>query len=115
MRERGLRVVLHLERFADDARDEEWIAEAAAEGWVALTADVEIRRRPNEKRAIYLAKLRVFALTRNTWTWREKANAFLTALPGMAQMLSKTQGPFIAKINKAGEVTSVYDFTDYRP
>lgn len=42
----------------------------------------EIRRRPNEKRAIYLAK---------------------------------TQGPFIAKIKKAGEVTSVYDFTDYRP
>lgn len=81
---------------------------------MALTADLEVSRRPNEKRAIYLAKLRVFALTRNTWTWREKADALLTALPRMARILARTPGPFIARINKVGQVSSVYDFGDYR-
>ena len=110
LREHGLNVVLHLERFRDDADDEEWIARAAAEGWVAITGDGRVRWNPRQKLAIRVSGLRCFSLTGNHWTGPEKAQAITSALGRIAAILSSKPGPFVARINKAGEISSVYEF-----
>ena len=115
LREKGHRVVLHLDVFRDDSPDEQWIVRAAREGWVALGADVAVRWTPNLKRAIYISGLRLFNLTRNTWPAAVKAEAFIAAMPAIERLLRKRTGPFIATINKDGKVAGVYDFTGYVP
>ncbi len=82
---------------------------------MVLGADVAIRWTPNLKRAVYLAGLRLFNLARNNWPGPTKAAAFLAAMPAIHRLLKKKEGPFIATVNQAGKIISVYDYTDYRP
>lgn len=116
LRERGFSVVLHLEVFPDDRTDDEvWINRVAAEGWVALGADVRLRWTPTLKRAVYNARLRLFNLTNNNGTGPEKAAAFVQAMPAIGRLLARRAGPFIAKVNMEGKIVGVYDFSDYKP
>lgn len=41
----------HRDHFAPDARDEAWIPSIASRGWVIVTRDFAIKRRPNEREA----------------------------------------------------------------
>jgi hypothetical protein len=41
----------HHQRFAPDCPDEEWLPVAGKAGWIVLTRDKNIRRKPNELRA----------------------------------------------------------------
>jgi hypothetical protein len=68
----GLRTVgLHIysmadiygERRAQRLSDAEWLNDAGANGWVVLTKDRAIRRRPSERDALMGAGVRVFCLT----------------------------------------------------
>lgn len=117
LRARGFDVRLSLEIFPDDSKltDDVWIGRAAEEGWVVLGADVAIRWTPNLKRAVYLARLRLFNLARNSWPGPVKAAAFLAAMPAIERLLRRRKGPFIATVNQAGRITTFYDFADYRP
>lgn len=115
LRERGFDVKLSLEVFPDDSKvtDDAWISRAAKEGWVVLGADVAVRWTPNLKRAVYLAKLRLFNLARNSWPGPVKAAAFIAAMPAIERLLRRKRGPFIATVNQAGRIISVYDYSDY--
>jgi hypothetical protein len=49
----------HRDHFASDARDEAWIPAIASRGWVIITRDFAIQRRPNERTAWLMAKATV--------------------------------------------------------
>jgi hypothetical protein len=50
--EANIPYIAHRARFAFDSPDTDWIAAASAQGWIAITRDQAIRRRPNEIAAI---------------------------------------------------------------
>lgn len=51
LRSGGLPCEPHRDHFPSDARDEEWIPPIAARGWIIVTRDFAIKRRPNEREA----------------------------------------------------------------
>ena len=114
LRESGFVIELFSDHFEDAAPDVEWIKKAAAEGWVVLTKDSEIRRHPIERMAIQNSGLRIFSLTRGNWTSQEMAQAFIAAATRIVNLLKKTRGPFVARINKLGGITTVAELGSYR-
>lgn len=68
-----VRYVAHNQRFEPESPDVEWIAMASREGWIAITRDQNIRRKPNELAAIRESRAIIFVFTsgnlsaENTW------------------------------------------------
>ena len=69
--------------------DDEWIARASAEGWIALTKDASLARRHSA--ALERSTLRVFALS----------NATLTG-PAMAQRYRQNLNRIVARAKRPG-------------
>ena len=109
MREFGFAIEQFSDHFEEAAPDVEWIEKAAAEHWVVLTKDSEIRRHPIERMAIQNSGLRVFSLTRGNWTSQEMAQAFIAAATRIVNLLKKARGPFVARISKGGAITTISD------
>ena len=112
LQEHGFTIVLFAEQFPDETPDEVWIARAAEEGWVVLTKDSEVRRRPNELLAIKTSGLRLFTLTRGTWTSDEMSAAFIAAARRIVKVLKQHNGPFIVRITRAGQVSKLYELAE---
>ena len=64
IRSAGYVVRTMAEVYGEDTRvsDVQWITETDAAGWVALTKDERIIRRPEEQSALAASTLRVFAI-----------------------------------------------------
>jgi hypothetical protein len=60
LRAAGAKVEVHLDHFAGDAADVDWIPEIARRNWVLITKDQNIRRNPLERKVYEKAKLRGF-------------------------------------------------------
>ncbi|MGH6931244.1 MAG: hypothetical protein ACREEE_02295 [Dongiaceae bacterium] len=75
MRELGA-VVRHAgEAFPSATRDEMWLAQCGARGWIVLMRDQHVRRRPLELAALRAAKVVVFVCTAGQATAEDTANA----------------------------------------
>jgi hypothetical protein len=103
----GLRVEFHENHFADDADDETWISEVGRRGWLVLTKDKAISRRPAEREAVVAAKVRVFSLSSGNMTGEQMARVFLKNRLKMARFNKKQPPPFIARLSERG-ITLVY-------
>jgi len=114
LREQGLTVVTHVDnpevpRGIDDSV---WAAKVGQEGWVALTKDNDTRYKPNERIAIVRAKARVIQLTRGPWTSDQMIEAVTLAKRRLRMLLHRNPGPFIARVNKKGEITQLFKEAD---
>lgn len=114
IRQMGVSVVGHWEVLAETADDAEYLGRCAAEGWIPLTADSDVHNVPAQRFLIKRTRLQVFRLTRNHWPWRDKLAAFVAALPAIEALLKSRPGPFIARINRAGEICSLDDLGDVK-
>jgi hypothetical protein len=82
------------ERAAQGTEDTAWIALAAQRGWVVLTKDDRIRRRPAERQATEDGKVRVFCLTNAGLTFAEQAGCFIGNRFRIIQA-SRKPGPYL--------------------
>jgi hypothetical protein len=87
------------EQAAQETEDTAWIALAAQRGWVVLTKDDHIRRRPAERQAIEDGKVRVFCLTNAGLTFAEQANYFVGNRFRIIQA-SRKPGPYLYGVYK---------------
>ena len=87
------------EQAAQETEDTEWISLAAQRGWVVLTKDDHIRRRPAERRAIEDGKVRVFCLTNAGLTFAEQASYFVGNRFRILQA-SRKPGPYLYGVYK---------------
>jgi predicted nuclease of predicted toxin-antitoxin system len=101
----GLSVEIHDDHFVRDEEDRVWLQHAGEVGWVVLTKDQRLRYRPLEIAALRNGKVRVFVLTAGNLRGVEIGEVFLAALPEICKVLSKHEGPFLARISKSGRVT----------
>ena len=108
LRENGLSVVIQGEspEFPRGIDDQTLAERAGRGGLILVSKDLEMRYRPNEREAIVRAQLRVFQLTRGAWTADEMIAALVKARWRMDRLVKKQAPPFIARINKKGEIST---------
>ena len=102
LRDVGVEVRLHRDFFADDAKDEVWLPDVAQRGWIVLTRDKSIRRRPPEKQALIASGARAFVLTSGNLRGREMADILVRHISRMERLVRTTEPPFIFAVTKAG-------------
>lgn len=80
---------------ADEAApDTQWIADADAAGWVALTKDRRIVRDAENQEALAVSTLRVFAIANRNLPGPEMLGYFETNVNRIVQR-SRRRGPFV--------------------
>lgn len=104
LRAAGARVEIHLDSFRADVDDKDLLTEIGARGWIFLSKDANIRRRPLEVGALMAAGVRAFILTSGNLRSEEQAEAFRRALPAMQTLCNARTGPFIARVTRSGNV-----------
>lgn len=104
MREGGMDVVAHDDRFAAGTHDQVWITDVSAAGMVILTKDRAIVRVGIEYDAILRAGARKFVLTHGAIPADEIARAFLRARKAMERRLRTIEAPFVISVSSGGNV-----------
>lgn len=104
LREAGIPFVAHRDVFKPDAPDPEWIAEVGRHGWLVVTRDKNIRRRPNELRAVRDAKLHMFALSSGNLSAADTAVIVIKAWPAMQREALQTPAPALYVVSQSGAV-----------
>lgn len=79
---------------AQRVSDAAWLKRAGRQGWVVLTKDDAIRRRPAEMQAFVAAGVRVFCLTTASLRAEEQAGRFVDNINRIVQRARKP-GPYI--------------------
>ena len=87
----------HADHFADDAQDEEWLPEIGRRGWLALTHNLRIRYKGNERDAVMQAGLGLFVIVGKA-PHRELAENFINTIGRILAFLERNHPPFIAKV-----------------
>lgn len=105
LRQVGEKVEIHDDHLPQDAKDEDWLRYVGARNWVALTQDDRIRFHYHERLALLQANVRAFVLTAKGLRGEQNGAIIAKALPAIRRILSKYQGPFIAKISRGADVT----------
>ena len=110
--EAGATVHLHDEYFEQNVEDQEWLAEVGNRGWLVITKDQWIRRRPLERDALLKANLKVFCFMSGSMPFSEMADVFAKALPAIKKTAATNLPPFIAGIYKDASVRIILDGAD---
>lgn len=99
--------IAHRERFADDCPDEEWLTVAGREGWIVLTRDQAIRRKPNELKAFREAKLIMFALASGNASAENTARLVVELYPRILRKAHAVKPPAMFSVTLAGGINPV--------
>jgi len=102
LRAAGAKVEVHLDHFAGDAPDVQWIPEVARRDWVLITKDQNIRRNPLERATYESARLRGFVITGKDMTGIELGSLLVRCLPGMVRRVAGRPGPSLFTISRIG-------------
>jgi hypothetical protein len=87
--------------------DVDWIPLAHQGGWVCLTKDRALRRRPNELSALLAAELAVFVV--GEARGEAQAARIVLALSSIRRALRSRDVPLIARVDEDGGVTVTYE------
>lgn len=93
----GIAVERHSAHFAPSTRDEEWIAEVASQGWVAVSHDKAISRRPNERQAVLDARLALLIVI-GAVPYAQLAESFVATRARIDAFVRRHKPPYIARI-----------------
>lgn len=100
--------------FGTGALDVDWLPDVGRNGWVLITKDKNIRKRPLELQALRESGVRAFVLTSGGLNGEDQARVFKEALPAMLRLLRRTKPPFIARVT-AESTVSLIDIDRYLP
>lgn len=99
--------IAHHERFAPACPDSEWLAVAGHEGWIVLTRDQAIRRKPNELQAFRDAKVVMFALASGNATAEDTARLVVELYPRILRKARDAKPPAMFSVTLAGGINPV--------
>ena len=98
----GARVEVHLDHFAGDMADVDWIPKVAAKNWILITKDQNIRRNPLEVATYRASSLRGFVATGKDMNGQELGDLLVRCLPGMVRRAAGRPGPLLFTISRGG-------------
>ena len=96
--------VAHHQQFRPDSPDVAWIDAASQHGWIAITRDQNIRRKPNELAAIRASRVIIFVFTSGNLSAEETARILLQALPRIYRVAAGAKRPGLFSIRRDGTV-----------
>lgn len=105
----GLRVQRHHDHFASDAPDEEWLPAVAARGWIVVSGDKRLLKRPLEVAAIRRSKAIVLILVGNDAPAIELATNFVNTYSKIEATLTTMKGPAVAKVYRPSPRDLVFE------
>lgn len=89
------------ERVGQGLEDVEWLSDAGRRGWIVLTKDDRIRRRPAEVAAVDEYAIRMFCLTNAGLTGVLQAERFVRNVDAMLKR-ADVPGPWIYGVYESG-------------
>jgi hypothetical protein len=89
------------ERVGQGLQDVEWLSDAGRHGWIVLTKDDRIRRRPAEVAAVDEHAIRMFCLTNAGLTGARQAERFVANVDAMLKR-ADVPGPWIYGVYESG-------------
>jgi hypothetical protein len=104
----GLKVERHVDHFEPTAPDEEWLAVAGAQRWLALTHDGRIRYKPNELAAVVRHRVALFVVV-GAAPHPELARHFVRTAPRVEAFAAEHEPPYIAKVHRPSPAELVHD------
>ncbi len=104
LRQAGITVEIHDDNFAPDAPDVDWLPIVGKQGWVVLTKDANIARRPLERMAVARSEVCLFILTSQNLSGNDMIEILIKAIGPMQNLVHKHPAPFIAKIYRDSKV-----------
>jgi len=81
--------------------DTEWLTDSASSGWLVLTKDKRIRRKPLERERIIATKAKVFCLTSGSLKGDQQRAIVMTCLAAIAKA-GQAAGPIVYTISRGG-------------
>lgn len=100
-------IEIHSDHFPDDSPDAEWLTEVGKRGWVVLSKDKRIRRRPLELNALLKAKVAAFVLTSGNLTGEKMGDIFVRAKSKILKFVTEHPRPFLAAVTRGGRVNMI--------
>lgn len=94
----------HLDFFPAGIEDIAWLPEIGRRGWTLLTTDKRIRSHVLEREAVRENLVRMFYFSTNNVSGIAMGVALRRALPRMQLLFQTVDPPFMASINRSGEV-----------
>jgi hypothetical protein len=95
-----VRYVAHHQRFHGESPDVDWIGAASREGWIAISRDQNIHRKPNELAAIRASRAVIFVFTSGNLGAEDTAQLLLKALPNIYRWAKGAKRPALLSIHK---------------
>ena len=98
----GAPYIAHHQRFAPDAPDEEWLEVAGREGWIVITRDKHIRRRPAELDAFRTHQVTVFVLADGNASAAETAELVTRLYGKIIKLAHQAKPPVMYSVTRSG-------------
>ena len=98
----GASIELHRDHFPDGAADIEWIPYASSRGWVIVTQDRGIWRRPHERNAVIAAKARYVCVAGGSRRGTETAKMLVKYFSTIDHLARAQKAPLIARVTQSG-------------
>jgi predicted nuclease of predicted toxin-antitoxin system len=102
LRELNLKIEFHDDHFQDDTDDSEWLMVVGRRGWVVLTKDKNIRKRPTELNAVMVANVKMFALSGGSMSGEQMSKIFSENMLKIGRFLKNNKPPFVARVSSSG-------------
>lgn len=101
------RVELHGKHFASNCPDHIWIPKCAEKGWIIISCDKDIRRRPAICEAVKTSGAQLFYLGRGGRQLQDYQSTIFAVKHKILRLAKKHKGPFFARITQDANVTIV--------
>lgn len=102
LRGAGMQCEPHRDHFAPDAADETWMPVVAAKGWVIVTRDFAVKRRPTERAAWTAANATIVMLRGERLSGADMATMLLAARAGgrLDNYIAKRLAPMVVYLTQ---------------
>lgn len=102
LRAAGWRIEICGYHFAPRTPDEVWLPKVGVVGWLVLTKDKAIRRKPWEMEKVINYGVRMFTLPSGNMTADQMAEVFSTNRLKIGRLLHHHPEPFVAVVSRSG-------------
>ena len=103
----GASFIPHHEKFEPACPDEKWLGAVGKQGWIVLTRDKNIRRKPNELRAFREHGVIGFVLTSGDASAADTAALVTAIYPKLIRKARGIKPPAMFSITLAGAITPI--------
>jgi predicted nuclease of predicted toxin-antitoxin system len=107
LRSQGVRFIALHDRFPIDVSDQEWLRVASDEGWIVLSRDKRIRRKPNELAALRASKVAIFTLVAGNATAADTAQIVGEVLQRVFALTKGAKRPALFAIYRGGRISQI--------